>query len=157
MSLNPFGCNVIICCVFLFVLGSCSTYSDQEKELFDEQIQEYIDKENVEMEKLENGMYYTILSEGSGDRFIQLNDQVTFSYTGSFLNGEVFQVIPEENPLNFRVKELIIGWQDALSLIKENGEIKIILPPYLTYGDKNTELIPPNSVVVYELKVLSVR
>ena len=139
-----------------FLLFSCSTYSDKEKAEFEEDILTYLEEKQLEMHKLENGMFYRVINQGEGDDFIKLNDRLTFHYTGSFLTGEVFQEISAKNPLTFRVRELIIGWQDALTMLKNGGEIKIILPPYLAYGDNKTELIPANSVLFYHLKVLSV-
>lgn len=140
----------------LLLFAGCSTYSDEELNNFDNEIQEYIKENNLEMDYLESGMYYKIIDEGDGDEFIKLTDRVDFYYTGSFLNGDVFQKIGVKNPLSFQVRELIIGWQDALTLIKDNGRIKIIIPPHLGYGTKKTELVPPNSILVYDIYVKNV-
>ena len=141
--------------ISLFLIG-CSTYSEGDKLMFDEAIKEYIKAKNLNMEKLESGMYYSIIEEGRG-RNILLKDKVTFHYKGSFLNDEVFQVIPKNDPLTFYVRELIVGWQDGLTLLKNNGKIKLIIPPHLAYGDQNTDLVPPNSILVYTIEVLDVK
>lgn len=142
--------------VIFLLLSSCSTYSDSDLEAFDDEIQTYISEEGLEMDSFENGMYYNVQNEGHGEEYIKLTDRVTFHYTGSFLNGEEFQKIPKNDPVTFHVRELIVGWQDALSLLKEGGEITIILPPHLGYGSKKTGLIPANSILKYKLKVLEV-
>lgn len=142
--------------VIFLLLASCSTYSDSDLEAFDDEIQTYISEEGLKMNSFENGMYYNVHNEGDGEEYIKLTDRVTFHYTGSFLNGEEFQKIPKNDPVTFYVRELIVGWQDALSLLKEGGEITIILPPHLGYGSKKTGLIPANSILKYELKVLEV-
>lgn len=148
--------TLLLSIVSVLLLSSCSTYSDNDLQTFDEEIQTYISDEGLQMEKFETGMYYKVKEEGFGDEYIKLTDRVTFHYTGSFLNGEEFQKIPKNDPVTFHVRELIVGWQDALSLLKEGGEITIILPPHLGYGSKKTGLIPANSILKYELKVLEV-
>lgn len=137
------------------LLLGCSTYSDSDKKSFDEEIENYIDSTGAEMTRVENGLYYSIIEQGSEEK-IKLTDRVTFYYTGAFLDGEVFQTIPEDKALTFYVRELIIGWQDALTLIGERGEIEVIIPPHLGYGSKKTELISPNSILKYHLKVVNV-
>ncbi|MBW7867550.1 MAG: FKBP-type peptidyl-prolyl cis-trans isomerase [Brumimicrobium sp.] len=146
---------------FLFLLTfilltSCGTYSEKELQNFDQQIQDYIQKNGLHFEKNESGMYYNILNEGVGEEFIQYQDQVSFAYKGYFLDGNTFQVVDESDPLNLKVNQLIAGWQDALMMLKSQGIIQIILPPQLAYGKKHTELIPENSILVYDIKVLSI-
>ncbi len=143
--------------LLLLIFTSCSSYSEHEKEAFDTKIQLHLDTLNISMQRMEHGLYYRILDEGNGGRKIRFNDRVTFSYRGSFLNGNVFQTIHPQDPITFHVRELIAGWQDGLMLLKEGGEIELIIPPHLAYGKKKTELIPANSIVKYQLKVHDVK
>ena len=146
--------------LFLMVsllLVSCSTYSENELATFDQKIKAHTDSLGLDYEKLDNGLYVHILDKGNEDERIRMTDKVTFYYTGEFLNGDVFQEIPKEEALEYKVNELIIGWQEALMLLGEGGEIDVIIPPQLGYGSKNTALIPPNSILKYRLKVLEVR
>ena len=109
------------------------------------------------MEKLESGLYYSILSDTTGGELIRYTDQVTFYYSGEFLSGEVFQEIPKDAPLTFKVKELIAGWQEGLMQLHGPGTIQLIIPPSLGYGSKNTEKIPPNTILYYELTVTDIK
>lgn len=142
--------------ILLFAISSCTTYSDKELKGFDTDIQSYIDSTGVSMERTEDGLYYKIIKEGEGDRLIGYNDQVTFSYKASFFKGKTFQIIGKEDPLKYKVNQLILGWQDALMLLKEGGEIHIIIPPQLAYADNKTGLIPANTIIMYDLTVLKV-
>jgi len=141
---------------FFLLVGSCQSYSEEDKRNLDETIQAFIQEEGLDFQRDENGMYYQVLAEGEGDKYIQLTDVVRFSYVGRFLDGEIFQEITKEEAISYKVTQLIAGWQDALSKLKKGGEIKIILPPYLGYGSKETGVIPANSILVYELKVWEV-
>lgn len=142
---------------FLLLLSSCSTYSENELKDFDQAIQKHLDSSGVEMERAENGLYYSIIEEGNGEEYIKYKDQVTFTYKGSFLNGSTFQIIDKNDPLKYKVNQLIIGWQDALMMLKEGGKINIIIPPQLGYATQKTDMIPANSILKYELEVLEVK
>ncbi len=143
--------------VLLFSITSCSTYSETELASFDEQIQHYLDSTGIKMQRTEEGLYYSILEEGEGEEYIAYNDLVTFYYKGSFLTGNTFQAISKNDPLSFKVSQLIIGWQDALMMLKKGGSIHIIIPPQMGYADKSSEIIPANTILEYELTVLDVQ
>ena len=150
--------RIILFSIALIFITSCEGgYSDEEKALFDEEIQSIIKENGLQMDRLENGLYIDIIHPGNGDELIKVTDEVTFYYTGYHSDGSVFQTIPANDPLNFPVRSLIVGWQDALSFISEGGELKAIIPPHLGYGSKNTELVPPNSILMYDMKVVEVR
>ncbi|RFC55159.1 FKBP-type peptidyl-prolyl cis-trans isomerase [Brumimicrobium aurantiacum] len=147
----------VIFIALIFSMFSCTTYSEEDLASFDQQIQNHIDSTGLDMKKTESGLYYNIIEEGEGDELIKYKDQVTFYYKGSFLNGNTFQVIDKEEALKFHVNQLIIGWQDALMMLKKGGSIHIIIPPQLGYATKNTEVIPANSILQYELTVTDVK
>lgn len=147
----------IVFFALLFSITSCTTYSERELTSFDEKIQKYIDSTGLEMQKTEEGLYYSIIDEGEGENYIRYNDQVTFYYKGSFLSGNTFQAISKHDPLSFNVSQLIIGWQDALMMLKKGGSIHIIIPPQLGYADQKSDVIPANTILEYELTVLDVQ
>lgn len=143
--------------VFLtLLLIGCQTYSEEDRSQFEKKIEKFIAEKDLDFNRLESGLYYKIESESVDSEPIKYTDQVTFYYTGEFLNGEVFQQIPENDPLTFKVKELIAGWQEGLMQLKGAGTIKLIIPPHLGYGTEDTEKIPPNSILYYDLTVLRV-
>ena len=148
--------QIILYILGVLILTACNTYSDDDLTSFDQQIQHYLKTNNLDFEKSESGIYYSIIHGGDGEEFIRLTDQVTFTYKGSFLSGEVFQVIQQQDALTFQVRELIAGWQEGLSYLRNHGKIHLIVPPHLGYGSKKTGLIEPNSILVYELEVLEV-
>lgn len=147
--------HVLFFFLLLALFSACGTYSEEEKKSFEEKINDVISENNWSMERLENGLYFQIIEQGEGE-LIKLTDVVTFAYKGSFIDGEVFQTIPVDDPVTFPVRSLIAGWQDALSLIGNQGKIRIIVPPHLGYGNKETGIIPANSILIYELEVVAI-
>ena len=75
-----------------------------------------------------------------------------------FTNGNIFDQT-EANPATFLLGNLILGWKLGLPLIKPGGSIILYLPPSLAYGDNPDPRsgIPPNSVLIFEIKLVSVQ
>ncbi len=103
-----------------------------------------------------NGVYYNILKEGTG-RNVLLTDTVVAFYKGSILNGEIFDQTKAE-PATFPLARLIKGWQLAVPMCKVGGTIRLIIPSAIAYSIRTRSAkIPPNSILVFDIEVLSVK
>ena len=103
-----------------------------------------------------NGVYYKILKEGTG-RNILLSDTVVAFYKGAILNGEIFDQTKAE-PATFPLARLIKGWQIAVPMCKVGGTIRLIIPSAIAYSIRTRSAkIPPNSILVFDIEVLSVK
>jgi FKBP-type peptidyl-prolyl cis-trans isomerase len=91
---------------------------------------------------------------GSG-RNIRYQDSVSISYTGKLLSGKLVDI--QTKPITFAVKDLIMGWKEALIMSQKGSEISMIIPPNLGYGDNKLEQIPQNSILSFNLKVWDVK
>ena len=153
---NTFLLKFIFSFCFLFIIGSCKTYSDEDKSTFNQKIESYIQKHHLKgFKQSDSGLYYHIIEEGDGE-YIKLTDEVEFTYEGKLLNGEVFDGQNKRNPVKFNVSALIEGWKETMLYLKKGGKAKIIVPPQLGYGDHELESIPINSILFYELKVFDI-
>ena len=101
-----------------------------------------------------NGVYYKILQEGNGD-FVTLNDTLVVNYKGQLLNGFVFDE-SKTKPAVFPLKRLIKGWQIGLPFCKQGGKIRLIIPSALAYSIRNLGIIPPNSILIFDIEVLEI-
>ncbi|MBK7374901.1 MAG: DUF3472 domain-containing protein [Chitinophagaceae bacterium] len=101
------------------------------------------------------GIYYKILQEGNGD-FVSLNDTLVVYYKGQLLNGSVFDQT-KDKPAVFPLKRLIKGWQAGLPFCRQGGKIRLIIPSPLAYSIRNLGVIPPNSVLIFDVEVLEIR
>jgi FKBP-type peptidyl-prolyl cis-trans isomerase FklB len=106
---------------------------------------------------LESGMQYEVLSSGSGAT-PGLNDKVTTHYTGTLIDGTVFDSSVERGqPASFPVSGVIKGWTEALQLMKEGDKWKLYIPYDLAYGDKGAGAnIGPYSALIFEIELISV-
>ena len=138
----------------LVLLAGCQTYSENDKNEFDDEIQKYIDKNNLDVERSESGLYYKIIEQGTGDKIL-FKDKVAFKYKGEFLDGKVFD--EQKEPIEYNVDILIGCWKEIMLELNEGGKAFLIAPPTLGYGSNDLEAIPPNSILVYNLEVVEVK
>lgn len=130
----------------------------QNPQVVDQQWRQFMD-ENAKrrgVKVLSSGLQYEILEQGRGRR-PQLTDYVEVRYKGYLPDGTVFDNNYLRSPAVFRVSSAIEGWQQALLRMREGAKWRIYLPPYLAFGDKQVGKIPPNSVVIYEIKLLKIK
>jgi FKBP-type peptidyl-prolyl cis-trans isomerase FkpA len=140
--------------LIIFLIVSCSTYSEQEIQDFDSQISAYIKKNNVRFDKSSSGLRYFISKNGEG-KFIQYTDSVSITYSGFLLNGKCIDF--QKVPVKFAVRDLIAGWKEVLIMCKKGSEVQMILPPSIAYGDHKLDNIPQNSILKFDMKVWDVK
>jgi FKBP-type peptidyl-prolyl cis-trans isomerase FkpA len=111
------------------------------------------------MERLESGLYLQDLVVGTGDEATR-GRQVTVDYTGWLPNGKQFDSSkPEDrNPLMFTLGQgrVIEGWEEGVPGMKAGGVRKLVIPAALAYGNQSRGEIPANSVLVFDVELLSV-
>lgn len=106
---------------------------------------------------LPSGLQYKILAEGSG-KTPKATDEVTVNYKGSLVDGREFDNSYKRGaPTNFRVDKVIRGWTEALQLMKEGSKWELFIPPELGYGERGAGPVPPNSVLIFEVELISVK
>ena len=136
------------------MMVACTTYSDQYLTSFDKTIQAHVAKKKLKLIKTDSGLYFKITKMGSG-RNIRYQDSVSISYTGKLLSGKLVDI--QTKPITFAVKDLIMGWKEALIMSQNGSEISMIIPPNLGYGDHKLEQIPQNAILSFDLKVWDVK
>lgn len=84
---------------------------------------------------------------------------VTVHYIGWLENGKEFNNSHKMGkPAQFRMGELIKGWDEGLSTMKVGGKRILFVPSNLAYGVRGQPPdIPPNSNLKFEIELLGVR
>lgn len=110
-----------------------------------------------EIKATHSGLQYKIIYEGTGKR-PNAKDKVLCHYEGSFINGEVFdssyiRCLPAE----FYLQQVIEGLSEGIQLMKEGARYKFYIPSKLAYGQGGAgKIIPPNTDLIYDIKLMSV-
>lgn len=107
--------------------------------------------------KTTNGIYYKIGQEGTGSP-ISIDSTVVANYTGKLFNGTVFDRAAPGSEATFGLGSVIKGWQEAIPLIKQGGNIRMIIPSTLAYGmEGRSPSIPPFSCLDFEVAITDVK
>ena len=111
-----------------------------------------------------SGFYYNISKQGSGASVSNLCSNITVDYKGSLLNGTYFDSTATNNPANFQLGTVIVGWQKAIPLLNKDGVIDMYIPPTLGYGYKDIKnqqtgaiIIPSGSNLVFHVHVADIQ
>ncbi len=108
---------------------------------------------------LGDGLQYRIVASGpSNGPHPQGDDEVKVDYTGSLLSGSVFDSTRATGqPAVLKLDNLIPAWREVLPKMRPGDEWLVYAPPNLGYGaDGHPPVIPPNSVLVFDMKLLGV-
>ena len=114
----------------------------------------YIAKNNLSAQKSNSGLYYVINEPGTGEQPTQ-NSNVTVAYKGYFTNGNVFDQSTSEG-ISFGLQQVIKGWTEGIPYFKEGGSGILLVPAHLGYGNDDYSGIPGGSVLIFEVKLISV-
>ena len=106
-----------------------------------------------------SGLQFQVLVQGDGyGRTPFRADIVRVRYEGRFIDDQVFDSKFDPNYMvEFNVNELIPGWKEALSLMKEGDVWRLWIPPDLAYGEKGQgDRIPPDQALIFDLELIEV-
>ena len=142
---------------FTLVFSACKKDSfDAAKQAAedDAKIQAYIKANNIEAVKDASGLYYQILTTGTGVNPTAAST-VRVAYVGKLLDGTQF-----DTSTNFSSSlsgSLIQGWKIGLPYCKQGGRILLLIPSGLGYGNTAQGSIPKNSVLVFTIDLIQVQ
>ena len=82
---------------------------------------------------------------------------VTVHYKGSLINGKVFDSSYERGyPEAFRLGDLIVGWQIALTQMHIGDHWIIYIPYQVGYGTRDNGPIPAYSTLIFEVELVAI-
>ena len=103
-----------------------------------------------------SGLQYKIIQNGFGKR-PKSTDTVKVYYTGTLINGTVFDGTSPGLPASFRVNSVIPGWAEAMQLMREGDHWELTIPAHLAYGARGAAggLVPPNQTLLFDIRLIS--
>jgi FKBP-type peptidyl-prolyl cis-trans isomerase FkpA len=110
------------------------------------------------MERVEPGVYIRDVEEGEGEAVAAVGRSLQVRYRGYLANGTEFQNNLAPKPTYGVVlgqRSVIAGWEYGLPGMKVGGKRLLVIPPSLGYGARANGPIPPNSVLVFEVELVS--
>ena len=117
-----------------------------------------LDVDLATMERAESGLYYQIVTPGSGEA-IEPGQTAVVNYTGWLPDGTQFDSSRGREPFAFPLGagRVITGWDQGVAGMAVGEQRLLVLPPALGYGSMGSGLIPPNATLVFEVELLEIR
>ena len=87
---------------------------------------------------------------------IRLGDFISVHYNGTLSDGVMFDTTSfKGEPFSFQIgtQKVIQGWERGLLGKCKGDELTLTIPPHLGYGDSDNGVIPPNSVLIFDIKI----
>nr|AAD24965.1 macrophage infectivity potentiator [Candidatus Legionella jeonii] len=107
---------------------------------------------------LPSGLQYKVIQKGDGAKPSK-EDTVTVDYTGTLLDGQVFDTTEKTGkPATFKVSQVIPGWTEALQLMPAGSTWEVFVPAGLAYGPRSVGgPIGPNETLIFKIHLISVK
>ena len=87
--------------------------------------------------KTESGLRYVINKKGDGKKSPKEGEAVTVHYTGTLLDGKVFDSsVNRGEPAQFAVGQVIEGWNEALKAMTKGEKRTLIIPPHWLWSPR---------------------
>ncbi len=104
-----------------------------------------------------SGLVYKIVKAGSVKK-PKPTDWVEVHYQGALVSGEVFDSsIDRKEKAQLPLDHVIRGWTEGLQLIGEGGDIELVVPPELAYGDQGSiPAVPGGATLVFKIQLFNV-
>ncbi len=105
---------------------------------------------------LPSGVQYRVVKTGGGAK-PDPSDFVVVNYTGTLLDGTVFDKTEAGKPAKLKIAMLITGWKEIMTLMPIGSKWQVWVPPEKAYGERGagTE-IEPNEALAFDIELLDV-
>lgn len=120
------------------------------------QIELYMGDNEISVEPAKPGVYFIVFKEGKGD-YPKPGDKVEVKYTGSFLNGEMFDASGKNNEnLIYTLGDgtHLFAWEEAIATMRPGGVARLILTSSNAYGATGLDPVPPNTPIIFDIELV---
>ena len=130
---------------------------DRDRATYEDKLmRDFLALKNITAIKDPSGLYYQIISPGTGASITSSNASVNVSYVGRILTGTIFDQAATGSPITLGINNVIEGWKVGVPLIKEGGKIRLIIPSRLGYANEPRPGIPANSILDFDIELVKV-
>ena len=133
-------------------------------------LNQYLADNNITTEPTTSGLIFISKKEGTGKQAVA-GKKIKVNYEGMFLDGKYFDTSVEEaakangiyNPqrpygpfeFNLGQGQVIKGWDEGISMLKEGGKARLIIPSKIAYGAAPRPGAP-FSTLIFDVELIEV-
>lgn len=103
---------------------------------------------------LPSGLQYRVVQAGPAGPSPKAGDIIKVQYEGAFTSGKVFDATGPGKSALMPLEGLVPAWMEAIPKMHVGDEWVLYVPPSLGYGPEGAGPIPPNSVLVFKVKLV---
>lgn len=124
-----------------------------QAELDENRIIAFLAANNITATKHSSGVYYQVLTVGTGTDVIDEHSNLVVKYKGKFLNGTEFD---SGDAFATTLLEVIPGWGKVIPMFKQGAKVRLFIPSELGYGSSTSSGISPNTVLDFTIDITTV-
>jgi FKBP-type peptidyl-prolyl cis-trans isomerase len=104
----------------------------------------------------ESGLQYEIVDDEGGEKPLA-GSVVRVNYTGTFIDGTLFDKSTEKDGALIPLELVIPGWSEGLKLMSPGSIYIFYIPSKLAYGNEGIQgIIPPFSTLIFHVELLEI-
>jgi FKBP-type peptidyl-prolyl cis-trans isomerase len=108
--------------------------------------------------KTASGLYYRVLTPGTGKVHPTASSRVTVHYSGWTTDGKMFDSsVARGEPATFSLGQVVKGWTEGVQLMVVGEKTRFWIPPDLAYGDKPQRPGAPSGQLVFDIELLNIQ
>jgi len=109
-------------------------------------------------EKTKSGLRYKLTETNEDGESPKRGQKVNVHYTGMLTDGTIFDSSEGKDPIAFPlgVGRVIPGWDEGIQLLKTGEKARFVIPPHLAYGSRGNGRIPANSILIFDVELVSI-
>ena len=118
-----------------------------------------LDVDLASMERTDAGLYYQIVTPGSGET-VEPGQTAVVNYTGWLPDCTQFDSSRGREPFAFPLgaNQVIAGWEQGVAGMAVGEQRLLVIPPALGYGSMGSGgVIPPDATLVFEVELVEIR
>ena len=116
-------------------------------------IRNYVTANSIPVTKDKYGIFYQIITPGTGNIVYTGSTSVTVDYSGKVLGETTNFDSSSGTPVAFTLGSLITGWQIGIPYIQQGGKIRLFIPSAYAYGNQDQPGIPANAVLDFTIEL----
>ncbi len=113
----------------------------------------FVEEKGLITQVLDKGVHIIVHDAGDINNKPDLSSSISVNYEGRLTSELIFD---SGTNVNFDLGGLIEGWQIGLQEIGQGGSCTLIIPSSVGYGNQPNGTIPANSVLIFDIELLSV-
>jgi FKBP-type peptidyl-prolyl cis-trans isomerase len=115
-----------------------------------------INIEEPELVEIEKGLKYRDLREGNGEA-ANASQMLTLHFNGWLPDGTLFETTRTRSPITVTMDSAIPGWTKGIPGMKPGGVRRLVIAPELAYGAQARQKVPANSIVIFDIELISAK